>query len=62
MDWIESWFGISPDGGNGVSELLIVVAGVAIVIAVVPALRQRAVRLLRRIVAPDRDAQSKMKG
>jgi len=23
MDWIERWFGLSPDGGNGLFETLI---------------------------------------
>jgi hypothetical protein len=26
MDWIERWFGISPDGGDGSTEILYVVA------------------------------------
>jgi hypothetical protein len=30
MDWIERIFGISPDGGDGTTELLFVVAAVAI--------------------------------
>ncbi len=24
MDFIEQWFGVSPDGGNGFTEMLIV--------------------------------------
>jgi hypothetical protein len=39
MDFIERWLHISPDGGNGASELLIVVAVVATLISVVSALR-----------------------
>lgn len=31
MDWFERWFGISPDGGDGSTELLYVAAAVAIV-------------------------------
>jgi hypothetical protein len=31
MDFIERIFGISPDGGDGSTELLYVLAGVAIV-------------------------------
>lgn len=23
MDWIETWFGFSPDGGNGAAENLV---------------------------------------
>lgn len=36
MDWIEAWFGLNPDGGDGSLEILVlaglaVVAGTAIV-------------------------------
>jgi hypothetical protein len=31
MDWIERLFGISPDGGDGSTEMLYVIAAVAIV-------------------------------
>lgn len=34
MDFIERWFGISPDGGDGSTELLILTA-LVIVIALV---------------------------
>ena len=34
MDFIEAWFGISPDGGDGSAEAMVVVVLVAIVIAV----------------------------
>ena len=34
MDFIEQWFGISPDGGDGSLELQWIV-GIAIVVAVV---------------------------
>ena len=30
MDWIEQIFGISPDGGDGSTEMLYVVAAVAV--------------------------------
>ncbi|MER8706275.1 hypothetical protein NKH49_11950 [Mesorhizobium sp. M1088] len=30
MDFIESWFGISPDGGDGSTEALYILAVVAI--------------------------------
>jgi hypothetical protein len=39
MDFIERWLQISPDGGNGVSELLIVTAIVVTIVSVVVALR-----------------------
>jgi hypothetical protein len=31
MDWLEQWFGIAPDNGDGSLELLIVVTAVAVV-------------------------------
>jgi hypothetical protein len=51
MDWIEAWFGINPDGGDGSAEWLIVLVGVAVFIAAVPGLRRRATNLLRLTVA-----------
>lgn len=52
MDWIEKLFGISPDGGDGSTEVLVVLA-VSIVLAGVilwrvPFLRTAARRLLQR--------------
>jgi hypothetical protein len=49
MDWIERTLGISPDGGNGLTELLIVFALLAIVIL--------AVRLKRSRFWMDRDSR-----
>ena len=40
MDFIERWLNISPDGGNGASELLIVIAIVVTVMSVGVALRR----------------------
>ncbi len=34
MDFIERWFGISPDGGDGSTELLILTALVIVIAAV----------------------------
>jgi hypothetical protein len=34
MDFIEKWFGLSPDGGDGSTEVLWLVAIVAIVVAI----------------------------
>jgi hypothetical protein len=34
MDFIEQWFGISPDGGDGSLEVLWIVGIVAVVVAV----------------------------
>jgi hypothetical protein len=35
MDWIEQLFGISPDGGDGTSEVMIVFATCLIVAAII---------------------------
>lgn len=35
MDFIEKWFGLSPDGGDGSLEALYVVALVAVIAAVI---------------------------
>jgi hypothetical protein len=51
MDWIERVFGISPDGGDGTTEALIVVAATviaALVIAATPRFRAYARRWLTR--------------
>ena len=34
MDFIERWFGLSPDGGDGTTELMYIIALAAIVVAV----------------------------
>ena len=45
MDWIERVFHVSPDGGNGVTELvLVVVPALAVTLGV---LSRRARRLIR---------------
>ena len=40
MDFIEHWLHISPDGGNGASEFLILTAIVVTIIVLVAALRR----------------------
>jgi len=35
MDWIEQWFGIAPDNGDGTLELVIMAAVLGIVVVVV---------------------------
>ena len=35
MDWIEGWFGLNPDGGDGSIEALIVGAAVLVIVALV---------------------------
>lgn len=54
MDWIERLFGISPDGGNGLTELLIGVAlALGVVVVAISAnlfgIRARLRRVIRRI-------------
>lgn len=50
MDWIERWFGVSPDGGNGSLEILLAVlfavVGVALLATTIPGARRRVRRLL----------------
>ena len=51
MDWIERIFGISPDGGDGTTEALFIVAAIAIAalaIAGTPHFRACARRFLTR--------------
>jgi hypothetical protein len=61
MDWIERWFGIAPDNGDGTLELLLVLIAAAalavVVICCVPRWRAAALRFgrqLRSEVGPDR--------
>jgi len=52
MKWIETIFGISPDGGDGTTEALFVIAAIAIaamVIAATPRFRTYVRRVLTRI-------------
>ena len=35
MDFIERWFGVSPDHGDGTLELLYLAAGLVVLVAVV---------------------------
>jgi len=55
MDWIEQWFGIAPDSGDGTLELLIwLVVAAAIVFAAVwrvPRARTAALRLFAQLHA-----------
>jgi len=50
MDWIETWFGFSPDNGDGTAEWLIVAAalliGVVVATWVLTRRRANALRLL----------------
>jgi predicted transcriptional regulator len=53
MDWIETTFGISPDGGNGTTEALFVAAAIAIASLLVA--RRRRFRDYARRLFPRRD-------
>jgi hypothetical protein len=46
MNWLETVFGLSPDGGNGTTEFLVMVA-IALALATILAGRTRAVRARR---------------
>jgi len=52
MDWIERWFGVSPDGGDGSIEIVLAIvflaAAAAVVAAAFPDLPSRAWRALVR--------------
>jgi hypothetical protein len=47
MDWIERWLGVSPDGGDGSLELLLVL----LVVTIVPMFSRRVRSSLKRRVA-----------
>jgi hypothetical protein len=53
MDFIERWLGISPDGGNGTLELLLVTAFVAGIIIL--AGRRKVIAFARHHIAQDRN-------
>jgi hypothetical protein len=52
MDWIEQWFGIAPDNGDGTLELLIMLIVAAVIAATViwrmPRARNAALRFFAR--------------
>jgi hypothetical protein len=52
MDWLEQLFGLSPDGGDGTAEILIVLACTIVLAGVilwrVPAIRDRIQRAFAR--------------
>jgi hypothetical protein len=50
MDFIERLFGISPDGGSGVTEMLLMLA--PLVAGVGAVLGRRFVRVLRNLFVP----------
>jgi hypothetical protein len=44
VDFVERWIGISPDGGNGTFELLILLVPLLIIVALSPRIARRARR------------------
>jgi len=42
MDWIERWFGVSPDGSDGTLEFLLILLAITAVVALVVAFNGRA--------------------
>ncbi len=50
MQWIETWFGVSPDGGDGSLETLFVVAGAVSIAMLAAAFPGPARRRLARIL------------
>ena len=55
MDWIEQWFGIAPDNGDGTLELLIVLVVAAVIVSAavwrVPRARTAASRFFAQLYA-----------
>jgi hypothetical protein len=50
MDWIERWFGVAPDNGDGSLELLLILCFAAGVVIAIPLLNKRARSLLLRVL------------
>ena len=50
MDWIEQWFGLNPDGGDGSAEALIISTVVVLVAAAATGLHPAGRRLIQRLV------------
>ena len=49
MDWIERWWGVSPDGGDGSLEMVFVSIAAAVVVASVPLFSRRVRSLCLRL-------------
>jgi hypothetical protein len=50
MDFIERWFGFSPDGGSGTTEMLFMLVGVALIAAFIGRRKLRVILNKRRDV------------
>ena len=48
MDFIERWFHVSPDGGNGMTELALLIA-ISLLVTIIVCRRQLAGFVRRRI-------------
>jgi hypothetical protein len=54
MDFIEQWFGVSPDGGDGTLEVLYIGVGVLVVVLLTG--RRWIMRRLARRLSPTADS------
>ena len=52
MNWIENWQQVSPDGGDGSLELLVLLVVATGTAALLVAFSRRARSLIRRVIAP----------
>jgi hypothetical protein len=54
MDWIETWFGFSPDAGDGSLELIILLALLVVAAGLAIRLNPRIARRLASLLAMQR--------
>lgn len=52
MNWIENWLQVSPDGGDGSLEMLVLLVAATGAAALLMAFSRRARSLIRRVIAP----------
>jgi hypothetical protein len=52
MNWIENWLQVSPDGGDGTLEVLLILVAAAGVVALLLVISRRARMLFQRLIAP----------
>ena len=53
MDWIERYFNVNPDHGDGTFEALIIILAALVVLASIPMVRRRFRALVTRIAEVD---------
>ncbi len=62
MDWLERWFGIAPDNGDGTLELALMVAAAIVIVAILtwiyPPGRAALVRFFTQLRFKPRDTGS----